>query len=170
VPKHWVYKLTVEQVSLIFEANDLSCFIINRQQRFKDFIIEYNQLFNRGDDLKKLNSNRFLLKLYVKHLKLRAMYDALTNCEAENSKAEFKLMFKKEFETVDDLKLITNEADRLNDKMGMLNMPNYKKDGLSFSQLVIVVETSRGVNISRDTRLFEFYKMYEIELEKWHKT
>jgi len=36
--------------------------------------------------------------------------------------------------------------------------------------LVIMVESSRGIPINRNTKLFEFKKMYDIELEKWHKT
>jgi len=170
MPGRWVYRLTIEQVSLIFEANDLSCFGFNSKKKNLEFIKEYNNLFNSKDDLSQLNANRFLLKLYVKHLKLRAMYRALIHCDAKNSKAEFKKLFNKDFEAVEDLDLIVNEAARLNDKMGMLKTPISNKDGISFSQLVIIVETSRGVNISRATKLFEFYKMFKIELEKWHKT
>ena len=165
--KHWVYKLSIQQVALIFEAKDLSCFgIFNRNKKHLQFTHEYNELFNSGSDKKHFNAKKFLLKLYIKHQKLRAMYDALTTCEAVNSNAEFKLMFGKEFKTINDLKLVTNEANRINDKMGVLNQPQEKGNDISFSQLVIMIETSRNIPINRNIKLYEFYEMYKNELSK----
>jgi len=156
-------------VALIFEANDLSCFGFSKKKKLTEFTNEYNELFNAGDGRKQLNVDRFLLKLYIKHQKLRAMYDSLTTCDAENARAEFKLMFKKEYESTDDLKRITDLAEQLDSKMGGLKKPEQLKEGISFNKLVIIVETSRGINIDRKTRLYEFYKMYEAEMEKWNK-
>ena len=169
IQKHWVYKLSIEQVSLIFEAHDLSCFGRNKEKKYTQFINEYNELFNSGSGVKKFNTDKLLLRWYVKHMKLRAMYDALTTCEAENSKAEFKKMFHKEFETIDDLKLVTDEANRLNDKMKILKPDEVKKDGISFSRLILIIEDSRGIPISMETKLFQFKEMYDIEIEKQNK-
>jgi len=172
IQKRWVYRLTIENVSIIFESNDLSCFgLFFRKQKFNQFLKEYDLLFNKGADDKQFNASLFLMKMYVKQLKLRAMYDALINSDAENSRAEFKLMFGKDFEGVEDIKRIVNENDRLSDKIRIMsqNAPD-KKESITFNQLVIMVESSRGLPINRNTKLFEFKKMYDIELAKWHKT
>lgn len=126
-------------------------------------------MFNSGSDKKQFNTDKLLLRWYVKHMKLRAMYDALTSCDAENSKAEFKNIFHKDFETVDDLKLLIDEANRLNDKIKIVSPIENKKDGISFSKLVIMIEGSRGIPISRETKLFQFKEMYDIEIEKQNK-
>lgn len=167
--KHWVYKLSIEQVALIFEAGDLSCFGRNSKKKYSEFILEYNNLFNSGNDKTKFNNSISLIKMYTRHLKLRAMYDALTTCEAENSKAEFKKMFGKDFESLDDLKIVTDKASQLNDKMGMLANVKESKDGVSFVKLIIIIEDSRGKPISRSTKLYEFKEMYDIEIEKQGK-
>jgi len=172
IQKHWVYKLTIENVSIIFESNDLSCFgYFFRRLKFNKFLKEYDSLFNKGGNDKQFNANLFLMKMYVKQLKLRAMYDALINSDGVNSRVEFMSMFGKEFEGVEDIKRIVNEVDRLSDKIKIMsqNTPE-KKESITFNQLVIMVESSRGLPINRETKLFEFKKMYDIELEKWHRT
>jgi aldehyde:ferredoxin oxidoreductase len=171
IQKRWVYKLSLEQVSLVFEAHDLSCFGFFKNTNYRDFISEYNELFNSGSGKKQFNSERFSLTLYLKHQKLRAMYDALTVCDAENSRKEFKAMFGKEYESTDDLKLITNLAEQINQKLEALNpkeSDKSTKEGISFNKLVTIVELSRGINIDRKIKLYEFYGMYETELEKWN--
>lgn len=170
--KHWIYKLTIEDVSIIFESNDLSCFgLFFRGSKFNQFIKEYDSLFNKGASEKQFNANLFLMKMYVKQLKLRAMYDALINSDGVNSRAEYLEMFGKEFEGIEDIKRIVKENERLSDKIKIMsqNTPE-KKESITFNQLVIVVESSRNIPINRKTKLYEFKKMYDIELEKWHKT
>lgn len=167
--KHWVYKLTIQQVSLIFEADDLSCFGRNAKRKHLDFIKEYNELFNSGHNNKQFDNAKFMLRMYIKHLKLRVMYDSLSTCEAKNSVAEFKEIFGKEFESIDDLKMLTNEAQRINDKMTIMSAPKKTDNGISFSKLINIVETSRGIPIDRNIKLFQFKEMYDTELEKWNK-
>jgi len=172
IQKHWVYRLTIEDVSIIFESNDLSAFgLFFRVKKFNQFLKEYDSLFNKGGNDKQFNANLFLMKMYVKQMKLRAMYDALINSEGVNSRLEFAAMFGKEFEGVKDIQRIVNEVDRLSDKIKIMsnNTPE-KKESITFNQLVIMVESSRNIPINRNTKLFEFKKMYDIELEKWHKT
>lgn len=165
----WVYKLTVEDVSLIFDVADLSCFGFRKRKKHREFLAEYNNLFNPGSNDKQINIDRYRLKLQTKLMKLRAMYEALATSEAENSKAEFELMFGRRFSEVEDLKILTNESERIAHKIKTLLIPQ-KDNGISFSQLVVIVETSRGIAISQKTKLFRFYEMYKLELEKWHKT
>jgi hypothetical protein len=125
-------------------------------------------MFNSGGDAKQLGTDRHLFKLYLKHTKLRAMYDSLTTCVGENAVAEFKEIFGHEFKSIDDLKLLTGEAERVNDKMKILSVPN-KKEGISFSKLINIVEVSRGITIDRNIKLFQFKDMYDTEIEKWNK-
>lgn len=98
------------------------------------------------------------------------MYDSLTTCEGENAKLEFKSMFGKDFETIEDLARITKEGDRLKSKMDILNEPVIvNKNGISFNRAVIIVELSRGITIDTGIKLFQFKEMYDIELEKQTK-
>jgi hypothetical protein len=161
--------LSIEQVSLIFEAKDLSCFGEDEETKFEVFIKEYNALFNSSSDVKKLNTDKLLLRWYTKHLKLRAMYDALSSCDAVNSRIEFKKIFHKDYEDIEDLKLLTDEATRLNDKMTIVKAPESKKGGISFVRLVLMIEDSRGKPIDRKIKLYEFKEMYDIEIEKQNK-
>jgi len=104
-------------------------------------------------------------------MKIRAMYDALSvNPDSENSQKEFIKIFKKKFADVNDLKLLIGEANRIGDKIKTLSQPVNKGETLSFSQLVVITELSRGISIPQNTKMFQFYEMYKIELEKWHKT
>lgn len=99
------------------------------------------------------------------------MYDSLTNCEGDNAKLEFKAMFHKDFETIEDLSRITKEADRLKSKMDILNEPvTDNKNGITFGRLFIIVEASRGIPIDREIKLFQFKELYDIELEKQNGT
>ncbi len=172
---YWVYKLTIEQVALIFENKDYSCFgLFFRQRKLSRFLDEYNRLFNKGAGNKELSLQFTVFKMYTKQMKLRAMYDSLIYSEtAENAKKEYKLLFGKDYEGVDDLNKLVSEANRLTEKIKLLERPQKEtedKNSIGFAQLVVIVESSRGIPIDRKIKLFEFKKMYEIELEKWHKT
>ena len=142
----------------------MSCF---KEGEHDAFLKEYNELFNSQESTKALNSERFLSKLQVKHLKLRAMYDSLTTCDAPNARAEFKLMFRKDYEDIEDLKLITNLAEQLGGKMKGMATPKAKGEGMSFVEVVQAVELSRNIPIDRQIKLFEFHTMYKTELKKW---
>lgn len=149
---------------MIFEANDLSCF---KEGEHDAFLKEYNELFNSQESTKALNSERFLSKMQVKHMKLRAMYDSLTTCDALNARAEFKNMFGKDYESIEDLKLIINLAAQLGDKIQGMGVPQQQKEGMSFVEVVQAVELSRNIPIDRQIKLFEFHTMYKTELKKW---
>ena len=173
---YWVYKLTIEQVALIFENHDYSCFgLFFRKRKLSRFIDEYNRLFNKESGSKELSLQYTIFKMYTKQMKLRAMYDSLVYSEtAENAKREYFLLFGKQYEGIEDLNKLVSEANRLTDKIKLLERPpkneHENKNSIGFAQLVVIVESSRGVHIERKTKLFEFKKMYEIELEKWHRT
>lgn len=165
--KHWVYKLSIEQIALIFEVGDLSCFGRNSKKKYSEFIIEYSELFNSGAGIKSINLDRSILRLSTKIGRLKAIYDVLSHTKGNNSMREFNRIFKRQYEGKDDLILITNEINRLSDKIAIIKpVNNSKKDGLSFSELVVIVELSRDIPISNDTKLSKFKDMYDIELKK----
>ena len=152
---------------MIFEANDLSCFGRNEEKKYLEFIKEYNKLFNANSGDKQFDERKTLLRLFVKFQKLRAMYNALTTCEAENSRKEFKSMFGKDYKDENDLSYLTETSKQLDDKIKILSPkdePN--KKGLSFMKTVILVEEARKIPINRKIKLYEFYEMYKTELEK----
>ena len=95
------------------------------------------------------------------------MYDSLTTCDALNARGEFKKMFGKDYESIEDLKLITNLAEQIGDKLKNAVSP-IKKEGVTFVDLIGMVEMSRNIPIDRKIKLFEFYKMYQTELKKWN--
>jgi len=103
--------------------------------------------------------------MQIKHMKLRAIHQGITSCEGKKSKELFKAVFGKEYESKDDLKLIINEANRLNDKMSILERPKTGQS-MTFSQLVTMIETIRNLPIDRKLKLFEFKNIYETELSK----
>jgi len=153
-------------VALIFEANYRKCFGILIARNFNQFIREYNQLFNPQNT--NLGNDFLRLKFYTKHLKLLAMYDSLLYANGENAKAEFIKMFGVEYTNPEQLKFITDENQRILDKLKMITPVEKKQDkGIGFGELVLIVESSRGMAIDRKMKLWEFKKIYDIELKKW---
>ena len=125
IRKRWAYELSIDQVALIFEANNLKCFGIDYKKEHAEFIKEYNQLFNPDTDNKnnkQFNTDRILFKMQLKQQKLKAMHDALTACDVENSRNEFREMFGKDYDSIDDLKLLVDEFNRLSPKIKILAM------------------------------------------------
>lgn len=164
----WAYKLSVRQVSLIFEVKNLKCFgLFGRLKKFKSFIVEYDKMFNNKSD-KNFDVELFRSKLYTKHLKFNAMYDSLLYCQGKNAKKEFLEMFGYEYNGVDDLNRIVKKNSFILDKLKML-MPveTKKQDGITFTQAVAYVEGSKELSIDRNMKLFEFKILYDIELKKW---
>ena len=163
---YWAYKLTVDQVSLIFEIKDLSCFGRKKEKKYGKFIDEYNELFNNGVSKKRFNSDSFKFKMQLKQLKLKAMYESILSSDAPNSKEEFKLMFGHEFKSDEDLKLIINKYDMLHDKLSVEDTTT-DSEGLTFEETVQLIETSRGLPIDRNMKLYSFHVMYVNESKKW---
>lgn len=165
---NWVYRLTVEQVSLIFEANDLKPFgLFFRGRKLEQFNSEYNQLFNKQNN--QLGNEISRLRLYLKHLKLMAMYDSLLYAKGENALFEFRTMFNSEYTKPEQLKLITDENTRILEKIQILTPKETvkKENTITFNDLVLIIETSRNMAIDRKMKLWEFKKVYDLELKKW---
>ena len=164
---YWVYKLTVEQVSLVFDANFRGCFGFYKERNFNTFLLEYNQLFNSGN--KQLENNIFRTRLFLKHMKLQAMYNSLLYSKGINAKKEFVNIFGYDYTEIKDLKRVTDENNRILDKLKIISKP-MNGETIAFSDLVVMVETSRKIPIDRDMKLWEFKKVYDLELKKWQQT
>ncbi|MFW6326731.1 MAG: hypothetical protein ACOC2F_00305, partial [Bacteroidota bacterium] len=170
IPKGWAYKLTVEQVEYFLDSKDLSVFTgcFKRAKSIR-FLNEFSQMFNNRAMLSDFQNDVMRLRLFNKINELRAMYNALQYSEAPNSKKRFNELFKKDFKPTDEnFKLINDKAEFFINKLK--SIPNKsKKEGLSFSEIVAMVENSRGVPIDRKMKLFQFKRIYDIELKKWQK-
>jgi len=109
------------------------------------------------------------LRLFNKINELRAMYSALQYTNAPNSRERFKEIFKKDFESKpENFKLINDKAEFFINKLKSIPDKG-KKEGLGFSEIVAMVENSRGVSIDRKIKLFQFKRIYDIELKKWQE-
>ena len=54
------------------------------------------------------------------------------------------------------------------DKINQIEKSNQKSEkGITFNELIAIVENSRKIVIDRQMKVFEFYKIYELELKKW---
>lgn len=102
--------------------------------------------------------------------KLRAMYDALSVYEAPNCRKEFSEMFGHDFMPPHDLKRISDKYAFFGDKLSLL-IPNKKtnkpKESMTFIDVVLLTELSRGLQIDRNILLYDFHRMFRTELKKW---
>jgi len=166
---YWAYKLSINSVSLIYDTGFRRCFgLFNRSEKFKSFTEEYNKLFNSQNTSKYFNSDVFRLKIENKvHNILPALYSDLMTVCSDLAKSTYKEYFGVEYHGADQLERIIDEINRLKEKIQILNKPTDKKDGVSFSETILLIEDSRGIEISRNIKLYEFKTMYDKELKKW---
>ena len=69
-------------------------------------------------------------------------------------------------DTEKKINAINDKAKFFIDKLKSQIKPE-TKNGLTFSELVAIVENSRQIQIDREMKLFEFHRIYELELKKW---
>jgi hypothetical protein len=154
-----VYSVSIKEAIVFFETGKLK---VNKAQ----FNNEFNELFNKSEYEAAFNRNIDYLRLSNKVEELKAIYYSLLYADGENAKKRFKELFGKDFEgTEEDIKKINDKAKFFIDKIK--SMPKPKDSGLSFADIVTIVENSRGINVDRSMSVFEFYKIYELELKKW---
>lgn len=166
---NWVYKLSIRQVSLIFESGDLSCFgFLFRKRKFDSFKVEYDKYFNVNTD-KQFNSDVFLLKLKNKAFNiLPALYSDLMTVCSDEAKQTYLEYFGNEFKDISQLEPILKKINFLKEKISSIPDTAISKDkGLSFADVVILIESSINRYIDREMKLYEFKKIYDIELKKW---
>lgn len=100
-------------------------------------------------------------------MKLQMMYNSLLFYDGKNAKDEFYLLFGEKYEGLDQIKRITNENNRILDKLSIIGVPIENDNGISFSELIVIVENSRSIAIDREMKLIEFKQIYDLELKKW---
>lgn len=163
----WVYRVSIEQAVRVFASNDLTCFGRFRKEAKRDsFIREYNKLFNLRGDSKKFNSDKLLLRLCVKELKLRSMYQSIVSCSGDNARKSYRELFGKEYDK-DGLKLILSSYEKVKDQISIMSKPVVKKpESISLSRLIVIIEDSKSIPIDRNIKVFEFWEIYNNELKK----
>jgi hypothetical protein len=136
---------------------------------YRKFQKKYDEFFNIKRN-KGLVDDWFVLKL--KNLiggVLPGMYYALLYGEDESAKEQYKKRFGKDPETVEDLNLIVNQINKIMDQLSVLdNKPEEK--GVSFSELVALIENSRGIPIDRNITLWDFKQIHDLEITKWQQS
>ena len=162
---NWVYRASIRDAGILFETGKWQ-FGKYASILFKN---EYNQLFNQAEINKEFNTHVDLLRLTNKVTELKAIYYALIYGDGANANKKYLEMFGKKFEgTESDINRINDKAQFYIDKINHLQKVNQKSDkGITFNELIAIVENSRKIVIDRQMKVFEFYKIYELELKKW---
>lgn len=162
---NWVYRASIRDAGILFETG---------KWRFGKYAAilfknEYNQLFNQTEINKEFNTRINYLRLSNKVTELKAIYYSLIYANGENASNKFAEMFGKKWEgTEADIKSINDKAQFLIEKINQLQKPNKENEkGITFNELIAIVENSRNISIDRQMKVFEFYKIYELELKKW---
>jgi hypothetical protein len=170
------YTIPIRNVSLLFETGNLRHlskfwmpkFLLIR--RYKNLINQYNAWFNKEDKKKisNLADSWYVLKLKNKAVNLLPnLYYALVWADDSKARELYKELYGKYPEKEEGYNKIINEITTLNDKLSVLDNTKDEKEGISFSDLIPLIELSRdGIVIDRTITLFEFYKIYKTELEK----
>lgn len=159
----WVYKVSIREAGIYFDTDSFK-YGKRAARRFQN---EYNDLFNKNEISKAISKNFDLFRLQSKIDELKAIYYSLIYADGENARERFKILFGKEFEyTENDINRINDKAKFYIDKINALPKPKEEK-GITFNELIAIVENSRGITIDREMKVFEFHKIYELELKKW---
>jgi hypothetical protein len=162
-----MYRFSIRQASEYFETG----FGFFWEKNEREFINQYNELFNKKEIDAGFSREIQRLRLINKINLFRAAYNSLsTESEAEHSKEFFKQTFGKEWEYKrENYELINSKAEFFINKLQAIK-PSKSEDSITFSELVAIVESSRGIAIDREIKLFEFHKIYKQELKKWQQT
>lgn len=161
ISKVWVYKKSIRDAEVFFETGR---FTGDKEA----FTAEFNQLFNQKEINIHFNKDVDRLRIVNKINELRAIYYSLAYCEGENAKAKYEEYFGEDYIGKKQLERINKKAKFYIDKLKVISQKE-KNNGITFPELVVMVESSRGINIDREMKLFEFHRIYELELKRWQK-
>lgn len=130
---------------------------------------KYNEFFNIKKE-NKLADDWYVLRLRnTVNNYLPALYYGILYGNDDEIKERFKNKFGKYPETAEDLNMIVKEIDRLLDMLKVLDSQTDNEDGIGFSELVALIENSRGIPINRDITLWDFKQIHDIEVKKWQQ-
>lgn len=163
-----MHKITVKQASLYFRTKDRKYLTMNYFNRGieKKFMAEFNQAFAGVDYDVLLDEKFYSLLLFHRGYNLyyslhEAMRYALQSDNVElitKLRKEFKELFGKDFDKVDDLKLIRTEIERYIDKYKAEiknEEVNYDEE-FDFDKLIYFVERMMGVPVDNKMYLYQF--------------
>ena len=160
---NWVYKCSIRDAEIFFETGKFKY----GKRAAVQFATQYNELFNKSEINSVFNKSIDSLRLINKINELRIIYSALLYADGKNAKKRFNEIFGREYTGVkEDFEAINHKIEFFADKLKPLTKEE-KKDGLTFPELIAIVENSRAIQIDREMKVFEFHRVYELELKKW---
>jgi hypothetical protein len=124
-------------------------------------------LFNEKEINATFNKSIDTLRIINKINELKAVYYSLLYADGKHAKEKFIEIFGREYKgDKEDFEAINSKTQFFVDKLKS-SQQEEKKGGITFSELVAIVENSRKIQIDREMKLFEFHRIYELELKKW---
>jgi hypothetical protein len=170
------YNIPIQNVSLLFETQDLGHLSKHWMPKFllrftyKRFIEKYNEWFSDKSVSSVINDSLYILRLKNKIENILPLIHTILKITPDSKLANegFEEEFGRKYKGENDLKLIENKIENLQLKLPKEAIVNNK--GISFSTLISLVESSRGIGIDRNITLYDFKNIYEIEREKWQKS
>lgn len=165
------YTLTLDEVSQMFETNDLS--ILKRYRFIPDFLLikqyrlfslEFAAMFNQQMISELMTDDIMRLKIInLAQNLLPTMYTGLLSTNESYFKEWFKSHYGKEYTGVSDLKMIITEMEKLQQKFKEIASPVEaieKKEGMKFEAVVNYVEVILEMPIPRGMKLYQFKEKY----------
>jgi hypothetical protein len=180
------YDLSLNDVSLLFERNDLSILKLSKfipwflvRKYYAAFILEFTDMFNPKEVSELIDQDMIRFKIANRvTLVLYPLYIGLMLSNAEGFKKIYKDMFGRPYNGIEDLKVIVNEIDRLKGKIKEMGTPEQMTQGrgkVSFEEVIIYVEAILDRGMDRNMKLYQFKFQYDLaikrakELEKINK-
>ena len=172
------YDLTIREVSILFETDDLSILKLKRwvpgvllRRHYERFMIEFSELFNKNEVANLLTEDiyRFKIILKVNNI-LFPLYQGLAlelllNRELPDFRKIYADVMGRPYNGNQDLKAIIKEIERLKSKLAEASTPVQRVTGhskMSFEQVIANTEMILDRTLPRDMKLFEFKKQYDL--------
>ncbi len=176
------YSLTLSEVSIMFETNDMSVLKTRRwvprwalRHHFRRFMLEFSELFNPAEVEEMVTADLMRLRITnrVNNL-LHPLYMGLLLSDRKDFRDLYFELFGKKYNGKEDLKVILSEIDRMRSKMSEYTQAGTARTGaaVAFEDVITYVEVVLERSLPRDMLLFQFKHQYDLavlrarELEK----
>jgi hypothetical protein len=161
---HNRYTISIGQLAILMDSRDLK--LVRRvkiplpkyllKKAFARLMHEVNETLNKSALEKEIETGIFKTKLFNKAFNL---YPALVDLAGITwDKKHLDLIFEitgYRLEKLEDREILISEMKRLQDKYREIR-PIESREGVSFYEVIISVESILGRNIDRSIKLFEF--------------
>ena len=176
----WVktkYDLSLNEVSLMFEKEDISILKAKRYvpgwiltAGYAKFMLQFSEMFNAQEVNQLFEGDVMRLKIVNRFNNVLAgLYHGLMLTDDDRFKAIYKEMFHRDYNGLQDLKVIISEMERLKGKYKELLTPEKKvQEGgkLSFEQVITYVEMVLERAIDREMKLYQFKFQYDLSVKR----